>query len=159
MPLIKSQQEILSIMKSKTKAAIEGATEEILQIFKESYLKEFAYVDTPKQYERTYEFLNAWEFSEILERTTTLVTQLAYHPEKMSTFNPHKFQHGSKYSKPNDIREILPAILEGKQSSLWISVSRPVKFWDRFISDMVKGGKLDTILSKHFKQNGFFVYH
>lgn len=159
MPILRNEQEIISVLRAKTRDAIESATKEILDIFKESYLKEFAYIDTPEKYERTYEFLNAWEFSEIMERTKSIVTELAFHPENMHTFNPAKFIHGSKYSNPEDIRDILPEILEGKQSRLWISVSRPVKFWQRFISDMVKGGELEKILSRHFKQNGFFVYH
>lgn len=81
--------------------------------------------------------------------------ELWYDPTKLKTFDPDRFIHGSKYSSPNDIRDNLPAILEGKQSSLWLSVPRKGKFWEEFIQEMFSKGELDKILTKHFSKRGF----
>jgi hypothetical protein len=100
------------------------------------------------------EFYNSWEWTQIRKLTDSLVTELWYNPANMS-FDMDTFLHGSRYSSPNDIGENLPAILEGKQSSLWLSVNRPIKFWQQFIADLFSGGKLDQIITKHFVSRGF----
>jgi hypothetical protein len=141
--------------------ALSDATEEILDLFKKSYLKRYVYDSHGKNVsyhdgsgKPTYEFLESWEWSQIKKATNSLVTELGYHPEKMS-FDMDTFLHGSRYSSPNDVRENFPAVLEGKQSSLWLSVNRPIKFWQQFIADLFSGGKLDQIITKHFVSRGF----
>ncbi len=142
-------------MEQATQKALEAITKEVLKLFKEEYIDKIAYIKNPQQYERTGEFREAWDFTEIKKQIMTLSTELWYDPSKLKTFNVEKYQHGSIYSTPNDVRETLPAILEGKQSSLWLSVSRTIKFWDWFVNAMISGGQLEKIITKHFINNGF----
>lgn len=142
-------------MQKNAEKAIEGAAEEILKEFQQKYIWGMAYISSPKQYERTGELSEAFHFSDLKVEATRLSTELFYDVSKMKTFDPVKFIHGSKYSSPSDIRNNLPAILEGKRSSLWLSVDRNGKFWESFIQEAFQGGLLNRIMSKHFLSNGF----
>lgn len=142
-------------MKEKAEKAIGEAAKEVLKVFKNEYVIKFAYIENPKQYSRTLEFLNAWDFSDVKAELTKVSTELFYNPDLLKTFDPDNFIHGSHYSSPPDIRDNLPAILEGKQSRLWLSVPRNVKFFEKFLKDMFDGGQLEKILTKHFLNNGF----
>ena len=108
-----------------------------------------------RMYDRTMEFKNSWEFSDLKKSAMSISRELWFNDSKMTTFDTSKFIHGSIYSTPRDVRSNLPSILEGKRSKLWISVERRVKFWEKFISDMFSGGKLEQILNKHFSKRGF----
>jgi len=152
---IKNQTQLQTELEKKATKALKAVTKEVLEIFKKDYIDKFAYIKSPKQYQRTYEFRESWDFTEIKKNLTTLSTELWYDSSKMKTFDPERFIHGSRYSSPNDVRETLPEILESKQSSLWISVSRTIKFWDWFVRAMIQGGQLEKIMTKHFTSQGF----
>jgi len=152
---IKNEQDLKSLMEKLAGEALEDASDEILEIFKRDYVMGYAYIDNPQQYERTFEFKEAWNFTDLKKQVNTLLKELWYNPAEMKTFDPDRFIHGSKYSSPNDIRDNLPAILEGKQSSLWLSVPRKGKFWEEFMKEMFSKGELDKILTKHFSKRGF----
>lgn len=152
---IKNEQDLKRAMEKLAGEALEDASDEVLEIFKRDYIMGYAYIDDPQQYERTFEFKESWIFTDLKKQANVLLKELWYNPEKMKTFDPDRFIHGSKYSTPNDVRDNLPAILEGKQSSLWLSVSRKGKFWDEFIQEMFSRGELDKILTKHFSKKGF----
>ncbi len=152
---IKNEQDLKKVMEKLAGEALEDASDEVLEIFKRNYIMGYAYIDNPKQYERTFEFKEAWDFTALKKQANTILKELWYDPTKLKTFDPDRFIHGSKYSSPNDIRDNLPAILEGKQSSLWLSVPRKGKFWEEFIQEMFSKGELDKILTKHFSKRGF----
>jgi len=157
---ITNENQLLNLMRERTNLALTKASKEVLEIFKEKYIMEFAYIDDPKKYERTWEFKNAWTFTDVKEETLRLLTELWYDSSKIKTFDleadaPYKYIHGSQYSTPNYVGANLPAVLEGKKSKLWLSVNRNVNFWEKFIEDMFSGGELDRILTKHFLAAGF----
>jgi len=106
-------------------------------------------------YDRTNEFSDAWNFTKLKKTATKLSKELWYDPSYIKTFDIDKFQHGSKYSTPNFVGSNLPAILESKQSSLWLSVSREEKFFQKFLKDMLDGGQLEKIITRHFVSGGF----
>ncbi len=135
--------------------ALKEASEEVIEIFKTKYIMGYAYIENPKQYRRTFEFREAWEFTDLKKQANYILTELWYNSSKLKTFDPENFIHGSKYSSPQDVRDNLPAILEGKRSSLWLSVDRKGKFWKEFIKAMFDSGELDKILTKHFSKRGF----
>lgn len=137
--------------------ALEDATDEILEVFKKEYVLRYAYIDNPREYERTNEFLDSFGWTTLRKISNTIVTEMFYNPDNLPTFNPDKFQHGSKYSTPEDIRDNLMHILnkKGYSSNLWLSVYRNTPYWDKFITDAFSGGLLDRILTKHFKARGF----
>lgn len=135
--------------------ALDQTTQEVIKIFRNDYLLKYAYIDNPVEYQRTLEFYNAWKWSEVKKDLLSLTTELYYNADDVKTFDAERFIHGSKYSNPNFVGDNLPAILEGKQSSLWISVYRPIKFWEKFIQDMLDNGGLEKILTKHFSEKGF----
>jgi len=152
---IKNEQDLKKMMEKLAGEALEDASDEVLEIFKRDYIMGYAYIDNPKEYRRTFEFKEAWNFTDLKKQANTILKELWYDPAKLKTFDPDRFIHGSKYSSPNDIRDNLPAILEGKQSSLWLSVPRKGKFWEEFIQEMFSKGELDKILTKHFSKRGF----
>lgn len=43
--------------------ALEDASDEVLEIFKRDYIMGYAYIDNPKEYRRTFEFKEAWDFT------------------------------------------------------------------------------------------------
>ena len=159
MPQIKNDQELQRTIGKLAEEAIQSASKEILKLFQEDYLKAIVFNSHGKNkvYSRTGEFFEAWDFSEIKKTLNTISTELWYNPSKLTTFDPDSFTHGSKYSSPNDIRSNLQDILNkaGYSSSLWLSVSRSLPYWDTFILNMFEGGQLVRIVSKHFTSNGF----
>jgi hypothetical protein len=157
MATIRNDATLRAEMEKAAREALEGATKEILEVFKKEYVLKYAYISNPKKYERTMEFLNSWEWEDIKKAFKSLSTVMFYNPDLMHTFDPDRFIHGSKYSSPPDVRDNLMDILnkKGFSSSLWLSVYRDTPYWDKFIQDMFKGGLLDRILTKHFSKVGF----
>jgi len=135
--------------------ALDAAADEILELFLTKYVDKFAYIKNPKVYDRTFEFRRSWEFSELEKTARGLSRELYFNEMKMQSFDTDSFHHGSKYSLPQYVGDILPSVLEGKKSKLWLSVTRKVKFWDRFVEDMFAKGKLDKIMNKHLVKKGF----
>ena len=43
--------------------AIERATDRILTEFQRDYIAEYVYIDNVKMYDRTYDFIRAWDIS------------------------------------------------------------------------------------------------
>jgi hypothetical protein len=152
---VHNASELVQLMEKLATEALEKVVEDVLEIFKRDYIMGMAYIKNPKEYTRTFEFSEAWDFTPIKSSLLSLVTELWYDPSKMRTFDPDRFIHGSKYSSPPDVRDNLPAILEGKRSSLWISVDREKQFWQEFMVEMFSNGKLDSIISKRFREKGF----
>src|SRR6185369_3959194 len=134
MPDIRNQQDLIKVLEKEAEEALENISEVVLKIFKDKYIWKYAYIKKPKMYDRTNEFADAWEFSELKKQVKTISKYLWYNPDNVKTFDPDNFIHGSIYSSPNDVRDNLPAILEGKQSSLWLSVSREEKFFQKFLT-------------------------
>jgi hypothetical protein len=150
-------------MEQKAREALDGTSKEILETFQNEYIKKFVYdshggnVDYHNKTRRpTYEFLNAWQFTEIRKQVDTLVTEMWYNPGRLE-FDMNTFKHGSLYSSPPDVRASLMEILDkaGYSSSLWLSVSRSTPYWQQFLEDAFSGGLLERILMKHFKDKGF----
>lgn len=152
---IKNDNDLKALMEKLAGEALEDASEEVLSIFKNKYIMGYAYIENAKQYSRTFEFREAWDFTALKKQANTLFKELWYNPSEMKTFDPDRFIHGSKYSSPPDVRDNLPAILEGKRSSLWLSVDRKGKFWQEFLKGMFDSGELNRIMTKHFSKRGF----
>ena len=152
-------------MEEKAKIALENVTDEVLELFKRDYVDKYVY--NSHGVNQTYhngsgkptgEFREAWEWEDVKKVTNSLVTTMWYNPQNLS-FDSESFLHGSKYSSPTDVRNTLMDILNksGYSSSLWLSVSRSVAYWDEFISDMFGSSKLDSIIKKHFVKQGFTI--
>jgi hypothetical protein len=152
---ITNQQDLQKLMLTLAEEALDLTTEEVIRLFRNNYLKLYAYIANPQMYERTYEFYKAWQWSEVKKDVKSLATELYYNSDDVKTFDAERFIHGSKYSKPENVSDTLPEILEGKKSSLWLSVYRPIKFWEKFLEDMLDSGQLEKILYKHFSTKGF----
>jgi len=152
---IKNDSQLKSVMEKLAAEALDDASDEILKIFKDKYIMGYAYIDSPKKYLRTFEFREAWDFTALKKQANTLFKELWYNPSEMKTFDPDRYIHGSKFSSPPDVRDNLPAILEGKRSSLWLSVDRKGKFWQEFLKGMFDSGELNRIMTKHFSKRGF----
>ena len=138
--------------------AIERATDRILTEFQRDYITEYVYTDNVKMYERTYDFIRAWDWTPIKKEINKVSTMMWYNAGKMD-FNLDKFQHGSKYSTPESVIASLMEILDkkGRSSSLWLSngVNRKEAYFQKFIEDFFKGGRLERILSEELEKVGF----
>jgi len=156
MPQIKNDQDLQRVMEKAANDALEDSASEILNVFINQYVLKYAYIKSPQQYERTNEFVKSWDWTPTKRELFKLSKEMFYDYEKnMPTFNMKKFQHGSKYSSPEDVIHNLMDILNTKNaSSLWLSVTRDAPYWDTFINDMF-GGTLDKIITKHLKKAGF----
>lgn len=166
--MVDTQADLQSLIEQQARKAIEAATEEVLDIFKEKYIQKMVY-DSHKvnaryhddTMEPTGQFKRAWMWTAISKVLNTLSTEMFYDPTLLR-HDSSTFLHGSKYRKrgsiwSEDARETLMDILnkEGRSSSLWLSVSRPEAYFDRFIEDMFDNGELNRILTKHFTAHGF----
>lgn len=154
---IQNDQQLEQVILNASEKALRAVTEDVLQRFRKDYIRRYVYEShSPnKVYKPTFEFELAWDWTQMIRTVKSISTELWYDSNKVQTFDPKRFIHGSKYSSPNDVRDNLPSILEGKRSSLWVSVSRPVKFWQQFISFMIQGGAMNKIVEKHFVAAGF----
>jgi uncharacterized phage-associated protein len=160
---IRSEQELIAIMEQKAGEAMEAAADEIHELFQREYVLKHVYdshggnmVYHAGMGQPTLEFMEAWVWTPLRKEASRLVKEMWYNPSTMS-FNIDTFLHGSKYSRPENVKASLMDILnkKGYSSSLWLSVYRPIAYWDKFISDMFDNGKLERILSKHFLEKGF----
>ena len=146
-------------MQKLAEEALEGITKEVLNIFKQKYIKGIVFDShgANKVYRRTGQFESAWNFSQIKKLINVISTELWYDSSKLTTFEPESFVHGSRYSTPPDVRDNLQDILNksGLSSSLWLSVKRSQPYWTTFLNDMFNGGELNRIVTKHFKSKGF----
>lgn len=156
-----NQSQLQSAMEIATNNALQAITKEVLGIFIDEYIVKLVYqshggnvVYHNGTKDPTFQFLEAWDWTPIKKAINTISTELWFNPANMD-FDMDTFLHGSKYSSPVDVRDNLPAILEGRKSRLWLSVYRPERFWQKFIEDMFNGGKLESIITKHFVANGF----
>jgi hypothetical protein len=143
--------------------ALEAASEEILEIFKRKYVEKYIYNSHGKNSiyhagsgKPSYEFRDAWRFTELRKQLNIISTELWYNPGRLE-FDMDTFKHGSLYSTPPDSRASLMDILNksGYSSSLWLSVSRSVPYWDKFLEDAFSGGLLNKVITKHFTSRGF----
>jgi hypothetical protein len=159
---IKNEQELNQLVEKLAREAIESITIEVLNLFK-TYVYKHVYTSHGSNaiYHDgsglpTYEFMEAWQWSEIRKQLDVISTQMWFNPGRMD-FDMDTFKHGSKYSTPPDARASLMDILNktGYSSSLWLSVSRKVAYWDEFISDMFDRGELGKIVTRHFLSKGF----
>ena len=161
--VIQNQADLSSVIENQARKAIEEATEEVLDLFKEKYVQAMVYDshEPNKDYYNksktpTGEFKEAWLWTDIKKSANRLITTFFYNPSLLSHDAP-TFLHGSTFGSPTDAREDLAAILNktGPSSSHWISVIRPQAYFDEFIQDMFDNGDLEKILTKYFVKYGF----
>jgi hypothetical protein len=170
MPIITSQIELLGYMENIMRIIIEKSTDELMDRFKE-YIDLYVYKShgVNKIYSNNdKKFIDSWEWSGIKKNGNALITELAMNPEKMD-FDPYAFEsvssagvgiHGSyKYKDwPRDMRESMDVILNKRMaSSLFVSVGRPIPYWDKFISDYISGGKIREIIKKNAVGQGLTI--
>lgn len=162
--VINNPQQLQSAMERAVRRMLDSASKEILEEFKEEYIQKYVYDSHGKnkvyQNPNGQEFKESWEWTGIQKLSDELVTTMWYNYSKMST-NPGAFGlvgiHGSNVEGWSpDERPYLAETLDktGYSSSLWVSVKRPVAYWQKFIQDMFNAGKLQKILEKHARANG-----
>lgn len=160
---ITNEAQLRAVFEESIRRAIENTTKEVLGIFQKKFIMKYAYYNSGKNEryfdetgEPTWEFFQAWNWTPVEKKINRIVSELWYNPAGVEHIRS-KFKHGSKYSRPEDVSENMPAILEGKQSSLWLSVPRRGKFWELFITEMIDNNKLGNILKKELKSQGLNI--
>lgn len=144
-------------METLAEQALEKAADRILTEFQRDYIAKYVYTNSPQMYQRTYDFLRAWDWTPIKRELKSISKTMWYNPGKVDT-NIDKYQHGSIYSTPPSVISSLMEILDkkGRSSSLWLSngVNRKEAYWQKFIEDFVEGGRMNKILTEEFKKVG-----
>lgn len=137
---------------------LDAITERVIRIFKNEYILKYVYIPNPKMYERTMNFLDAWEWTPTKKQGARIIREMFYNPDVVKANIP-KYQHGSIYSTPEDVSHLLMEILDkrGRSSSLWLSngVNRKEAYFKKFIADMLSGGELSKIMDEEFIKRGF----
>lgn len=73
----------------------------------------------PKVYERTYDLQNSVVYSKPIINKNTVMTTI-FHDTSLINSDPDKFQHGSHFWNPKDMREAIPIIVhEGLSGPLF----------------------------------------
>ena len=158
MPQIKNQAELQQVIEKLAEEALEKIADRVLTEFQRDYIAKYVYIDSPKMYQRTFDFLRAWDWTPVKKEIMTLSKTMWYNPGKVSP-DIDKYQHGSIYSRPEIVISSLMDILnkQGRSSSLWLSngVNRKEAYFDKFIEDFFDGGRLEKIITQEFSKRGF----
>ena len=158
MPQITNDQQLNQVMQKLAGEALEAVADRVLTEFQRDYVAKYAYTDSPAMYQRTYDFLRAWDWTPLKKELMRLSKEMWYNPGKVDA-NIDKYQHGSIYSTPEIISASLMKILNkaGRSSSLWLSngVDRKEAYWEKFLEDFFAGGKLERIIFQEFSKRGF----
>lgn len=161
--------QIQKEMEKIAELVIIDSTKEILEIFKEDYIKG-VYKNNPSVYSNDgVKFFDAWEWENITKMASAISTTMFYNDKKTSSV-PNAFDdmddlpyygygiHGSEHWRTSDVRDLMPAIMnEDAKSSHPITYDRPYKYWDKFISEFVNGGKLKSLVDKNAKKHGLTI--
>lgn len=154
---------------------IEATTKEVLDRFKKEYIQKYVYdAHEPTVYynpDSEGRFYDAWEWTAIERSATKISSEMFMNPSSMNhemtvegftnTENYSIGIHGSRGFGNTDARESMDIILNetdsSKASPLWLTVVRPIGYWDIFISDFVNGGKLKQVVDKYSVMYGLTV--
>jgi hypothetical protein len=169
MPIeITTEVQLKSLMGKIVRDVIEEVSDEMLRAFKEDFIDVYALHKDNKIYRQTGEFRNeAWDWEAIKQTTTEVSRKFLYDGMKMSTHNTDEYissksgfgigTHGSSvWGWDEDERPYLADTLNKTRpsSSLWLSRGRSGAYWDEFISQYVRGGKLKLLLDATFSKYG-----
>lgn len=158
---IKNESDLTRILEKLAGEAIEKASKKVIDKFKKDYVLKYVYDTNPKAYERTWDFLNAWDWTPLKKEIKRISKEMWFNPGKITHTNIDDgfYQHGSKYSKPEIVIASIMEILDkkGRTSSLWLSnnTNRKEAYWQKFIEDMFDGGELSKIIEEEFRLVGF----
>lgn len=158
MKSISTLAELEKAIELAARKTMEGASKEILGIFKTKYVKKYAYGAEKTAYHNPAgnEFLEAWEWNEIKKVSNTLSMEMFNNWMKMTpgSRGSRNYIHSSySQSYPDDTREYLTKWLDDMKSPL--SGDRIGGYWKNFISEMLDSNGLKKIIDKHARANGF----
>ena len=158
---IRTEDELKSLLEKAAGEALEKTSKRVIKILKEDYIMKYVYDKDPVKYRRTWDFLDAWDFTPLEKDIKKISTELWFNPGRIIHVNIDKdfYQHGSIYSRPEIVMASIMEILDkkGRTSSLWLSnnTNRKEAYWKKFIKDMFSGGMLSKILEEEFLAVGF----
>lgn len=146
---IRDEKTLVAVLEGKIGEAIEKATKRILKIFQTEYIMGYAYRKRGlgSVYKPTWQFYKAWDWTPIKKEISRIVTELWYDSSGVE-YDEDTYSHGSPFSTPNDVSNIMPEILEGKRSRIYFSVEKKGDFWDLFIRAMFDKGEIKKILKE-----------
>ncbi len=151
---IKTYEELNKIILDAMYEVIEYVAKRIHSLLI-SHIDEDVYINQNNYYARgtkmpTYEFRESWDIDEVEKAKDTVQSSIYHNPQKMS-FSPEDFVHGSELWHTNDIRELLPLIIEkGLSGNLfgagWWQEPRP--FFANTLEELNNKG----LIKKWFKE-------
>lgn len=160
---VTNSSQITKILEDATRRLMEGASKEILERFK-TYVEKYAYIDgTPVSYPRGFEFRDAWTWSDIKKSAKSLTMEMFNDWAEMQMSSPRgkpPFIHttfAKNSSWPSDSRPYMASYLENLNKDVFLTGGRKGKYWSTFVKKELDSGKLQKIINKHAKANGFAV--
>jgi len=96
----------------------------------------------------TFQFKNAFQFTEVEQKINEIVSELFYNWQSMD-YDLEKFLHGSP--ETGDMREKLADILNVSGISGFSNKNRE-PYWDNFIGDMFDRGGLEKLFDVYMKR-------
>lgn len=154
--LARNESEASNIIMPRIRKAVEEVADKILD---ENYkdVRDLFYAQyQPKYYERSMDFLDAWDFDPIEQHGNTISAEFGFSPSMMTSI-PEEFQHGSPVS--GDIREYLADIIyDGVWGDLFGEGAwqRKSTAFDTLVNTLDKS-KFDKWMKSAFNNNGLRV--
>ena len=156
---ISSVAELEKVIEEAARRTMEGASKDILTLFKKNYVTEYAYVKgAPVKYPQTFDFRESWIWSDIEKHASTLSIEMFSDWTKMkppSSRGKTPFRHTTfeKSRWVDDARPFMDAILNDLPNS-WLTGDRIGGYWTKFVEKELNAGKLKKIIDRHARRNG-----
>lgn len=154
--MIRDLVELEKVLEEKARATMEGASRDILKLFKE-YVLEYVYDHTPRD---NGSFIELWDWSEIEKRSNTLVMEMFHDWGEMAEPDPratYPFRHTTFMTEgwDDDARPFLAETFDGTKFKNWeYSGDRLGGYWTKFIEQELNSGGIKKIIDKHARKNG-----
>ena len=147
--MIKNDEELLKVFSGTIREIIRRVVLDILYVLQD-YIIEYTYGELPNYiyYNKTgyptYQFLDAFTFSNIKQKLNNFISKLYYDWQTMD-YDPDTLLHGDRES--GDLRQELADILNTD-----IDLNKPRSpYWDIFIADMFDKHGIENLFDKYTK--------
>lgn len=145
--------EMATMLSNIASKVIEKVSKDMLFILKE-YINDETYDPLPNAYyyngsgKPTFQFREAFEFTQIENKIKQVVTELFYNWQEMS-YDPDTFLHGSPWN--GDMRQQLADILN-VDGSTGFSTKIRKPYWDDYIKEMFDQNGLTKLFDVYMRQ-------
>ena len=153
----RNEQEVKDIIMPRIRKALEEVADKIIHENHEDIFRYFYDQYRPKEYIRSAEFANAWDWDDIEQNGDSVSSEFGFNPDLLST-DDYAFQHGSP--QYGDFRSHIADVLYGIipwgdyfGKGPW---QRKSDAFDKLVEVLDKS-KFDKWMKAAFKRHGLYV--